>query len=1198
VTREVAGLDVCAAPAAADRLRTATAWLRRQAAGEPLLVLAPSLPAADDLLYRLLHEDARASADAVRATPPDPPSPAARFGWHRLTPAQLAGTVARAELARRDLVPVGPLGAQAAIARAIDTLRRDDALGRYAEVAGTPGFARAVAGTLEQLRLAGVSVEAVAAVDEPLAAVAQAFRDVLADAGLIDWPGVLTCAAERLEDGAHGEPLAGLPTLIIDPLLETPAEQRFLRALLQQVPDALVTLPPAAEPAELAARVATLSQQDIAMRVVDAPALSDATPASDLARMLARLQRELFARSGDERRADAVPAGTSAACGDEGTDAAGSTPDLFSTPAPAPAAPAPAALRVFSAPGESRECVEIVRALRDHAAAGIPFDQMAVVLRSPEQYRAHLEEAFARAGIPAWFARGALKPDPAGRAFLALLECRRSDLSARGFAEYLSLGELPDVAESAGAPPPAAAPDARWIAPDPEVAAIPGMAPQAQALDLVDPVAAQLRHAESEPKPAVGAAADLQQDRPEDGGGDGDAAVVDGRLRAPRRWERLLHDAAVIGGRDRWERRLDGLAEQLRLRIEALDGDGDDERRAAMERVIDEVAHLRAFALPLLDALAALPASAPWGEWLDALAALATRALRAPQRVLSVLSELRPMASIGPVTQDDVILVLSPRLLSLCEPPPRSRYGCVFVAPVEAVRGHAFDVVFVPGLAEKLFPRKIVEDPILLDEQRRALSAALETNDERVARERMALRLAVSAARREVVLSYPRIDMEQGRPRVASFYSLEAIRAAEGRLLDFQALASRAELQTRARLGWPAPDRPEQAIDEAEHDLALLDGLLRVDESRAVGAARYLLGANPHLGRALRFRARRWLRRWTPADGLIGPLGEDAAAALARHALDQRTYSPTALQNYAQCPYRFLLYAVHKLAPREVPVAIDEMDPLERGSLVHDVQFHLLTELSQAGRLPVTTDTLEAALEHLDAVLTRVSERYHDRLAPAIERVWADGISAIRADLREWLRLMCERDTQWVPWAFELAFGLAETAGERDPRSRPEGVRLPSGIQLRGAIDLIERADDGRLRVTDHKTGKKVAEKKQIIGGGEHLQPVLYAEVAEQLFAEQGPVAAGRLYYCTSRGGFADHSVPFDDEARRAARLVADTISNALSQQFLPAAPRRRRWSACTYCDYQVICGPYEEERVRRKPPHELEPLERLRNTP
>jgi len=76
---------------------------------------------------------------------------------------------------------------------------------------------------------------------------------------------------------------------------------------------------------------------------------------------------------------------------------------------------------VFSAPGESRECVEIVRRVLALAREGIAFDRIAVLLRSPQEYRSHLEEAFARANVPTYFARGAVRPDPAGRAFHALL---------------------------------------------------------------------------------------------------------------------------------------------------------------------------------------------------------------------------------------------------------------------------------------------------------------------------------------------------------------------------------------------------------------------------------------------------------------------------------------------------------------------------------------------------------------------------------------------------------------------------------------------------------------------------------------------------------------------------------------------------------------------------------------------------------
>ena len=193
-----------------------------------------------------------------------------------------------------------------------------------------------------------------------------------------------------------------------------------------------------------------------------------------------------------------------------------------------------------------------------------------------------------------------------------------------------------------------------------------------------------------------------------------------GSLRTPRRWERMIVEAAVIGGEPaRWTRRLDGLAQELRLRLEqAKREDVQSPRAAAIDDDLQRLGHLRAFALPLITEMAAWPQVANWGDWLDRLVHLAPRTLRAPAQVLRVLADLRPMASVGPVSIKEVQLVLGDRLRNVDSEPPSRRYGRVFVGSPSQARGRTFRVVFVPGLAERLFPRKSTQDPLLLDEMR------------------------------------------------------------------------------------------------------------------------------------------------------------------------------------------------------------------------------------------------------------------------------------------------------------------------------------------------------------------------------------------------------------------------------------------------------------------------------------------------
>ncbi len=66
-------------------------------------------------------------------------------------------------------------------------------------------------------------------------------------------------------------------------------------------------------------------------------------------------------------------------------------------------------------------------------------------------------------------------------------------------------------------------------------------------------------------------------------------------------------------------------------------------------------------------------------------------------------------------------------------------------------------------------------------------------------------------------------------------------------------------------------------------------------------------------------------------------------------------------------------------------------------------------------------------------------------------------------------------------------------------------------------------------------------------------------------------------------------------EARERIVEALDYVDRSLKEGFLPAAPRE---GACRYCDYRIVCGPYEELRTSRKQKERLEWINRLRQTP
>ena len=750
---------------------------------------------------------------------------------------------------------------------------------------------------------------------------------------------------------------------------------------------------------------------------------------------------------------------------------------------------------------------------------------MAVLLPNPDSQTAGFVEAFDRAGIPAFFESGAGRPHPAGRAFLALLDCALDGLSATRFAEYLSFGETP---------------------------------------------------------------------HPESGNGDGAPGYA-----APRRWERLILDSEVIGGLDRWERRLARFRERLE-RDEAEEGDAG--RRQEIRARREDLERLTETALPILRRLdGAAEASASFGEWKERLEAVARAALLHPEGVLECLDETAPMNEVGGVRLEEVREGLTRRLSEVVTRSSGSRYGRVFVGPIEAARGLAFEVVAVPGLSERVFPRVIREDPMLLDRRRAELSPELRVRSDLAAEERLRLRIAVGAATGRLVLTWSSLDLVEGRPQTPSYYLAEAFRAGLGRAPTLDNIRRAAAEDSGLRRGIRAPLDAEAAIDRREFDLARVGAVVEGSPGEAKPGACSFLVSDPALARALRQEYRRQSVKWSRADGFLFP-NPEARAALEAHRPGKRSYSATGLEAYAVCPYRFFLKNLVRLRPVERPEALVHLDPLTRGSLLHEVFFHLGQALVARGLAPLEEARLEEAFGILEEVFKRVEAEVRERVAPAIPRVWRDQMDGLLGDIRGYLSR--EQGTGRLTVANELAFGMGARQ-PADPGSRPESAALPRGLRLHGSIDAVDRLPDGTIQITDYKTGRAGRESpgRQITGGGAMLQPLLYALAYEAISGEA--VASGRLYHATIRGGYLETVVETrDGEARAVFGDFVALLDRAVERGNFPALTESNdaHWHPCETCDYLPVCGPrpalHDRSKRRAGEARILDEIARVRRLP
>ena len=434
---------------------------------------------------------------------------------------------------------------------------------------------------------------------------------------------------------------------------------------------------------------------------------------------------------------------------------------------------------------------------------------------------------------------------------------------------------------------------------------------------------------------------------------------------------------------------------------------------------------------------------------------------------------------------------------------PRSppALGCVRVVPAEDARHIDCDTLIIVGLGEKSFPKVIAPESLLDDGDRATLrGAGLPFPDpaDRLGDEQLLFLQLVARPRRELVLSYAAVD-EKGQPRLPGSF----LRAAT----DAFAPGTVATTRQRMLIEGYATREP----------LSAAEARVRFAVSRrgsAAGPWRYPGLADDlcdHLRAAdqvatARFRG----REFTPYDGLLD--NPAAVAAVAARFSPDKVFSPTALETYVACPFRFLLEHVLRLEDLAEPG--EDVERTRRGAAFHRALARLHRNIGTDLPTKNVPETVDADLvAELDRAVAEYVARAPSAAAKVLWQLEGKRLHRSAAKYRgHWdgfLDPWRKQAMHIVPRLLEADFGLPAPAAQIQPatvEASMEPLIINVGdveVRIGGRIDRVdvaEIADGLGFWVIDYKTGRATNYTASDLMRFEKLQLSLYALAVEKVF--------------------------------------------------------------------------------------------------
>ena len=283
------------------------------------------------------------------------------------------------------------------------------------------------------------------------------------------------------------------------------------------------------------------------------------------------------------------------------------------------------------------------------------------------------------------------------------------------------------------------------------------------------------------------------------------------------------------------------------------------------------------------------------------------------------------------------------------------------------------------------------------------------------------------------------------------------------------------------------------------------------------------------------------------------------------------SFSASALQSYAECPYRYFLANELNADERIDPEESLTLSALDKGILVHSILEEFFSRFG--------VDASEEGLKHLIKVANEVCDRFLRE-----EYIGSNFTFELERDN------LLQQLTHWHRNNLDVLDGYnGELMAERRFGYKEDNLGsyiLGNGfrIKLRGKIDLIAVSESGeRALVLDFKSGNSSRYTdidKDVTASGTKLQLPIYSLMAREILGTDTDLSVAYWFV------FHDNDVRlrpkspviFESAQKRFAPVIETIVTGIRSGNF-PARPGRRDthgdgppWKNCKYCAYSDAC--------------------------